>query len=215
MRIEAEQRAHTAQHRTVDRTAIAGGACLLALLLAVLVFGELALGIAQAQTPSPEPPAASTSPAPPPSASPPTAPQGLIDAFGNLVQQGVASVGAGFGAMVGVFGGQAGQAAKGAADAASTVAKSAADVARDTASSVTKLPTGIIRGRERCVLAPNGAPDCRAAAEAMCRAKGYAGGASVDFETAEKCPPPYRVSSRNTPEGVCTFEHFVTSALCQ
>jgi hypothetical protein len=116
--------------------------------------------------------------------------------------------------MVGVVD-QAGQAAKGAADAASTMAKSAAEVARDTASSVPKLPTGVIRGRERCLLAPNGAPDCRAAAETMCRAKGYVGGASVDFETAEKCPPPYRVSSRNTPEGVCTFEHFVTSALCQ
>ena len=104
-----------------------------------------------------------------------------------------------------LVGGQAGQAAKGAADAASTVAKSAADVARDTATSVTKLPTGVVRGRERCVLAPNGAPDCRAAAEAMCRAKGYVSGTSVDFETAEKCPPPYRVSSRNTPEGVCTW----------
>jgi hypothetical protein len=213
MRIEAKQRAQMARLHTIERTAISisGAVC----LFAVLAFGELALGIARAQSPGPEPPAAATSPAPPPSASPSAAPQGFIDAFGNWVQQGVSSVGAGFGAMVGVVGGQAGQAAKGAADAASTVAKSAADVARDTATSVPKLPTGVIRGRERCVLTPNGAPDCRAAAEAMCRAKGYSGGASVDFETAEKCPPPYRVSSRNTPEGVCTFEHFVTSALCQ
>jgi len=211
MRDEAEQRAHWARPRLLDRTAIGGAVC----LLAVLMLSQLSPGIAQAQTPSPEPPAALTSPAPSPSGPTPAAPQGFMDAFGNWVQQGVASVGAGFGAMVGVVGGQAGQAAKGAADAASTVAKSAADVARDTASSVPKLPTGVIRGRERCILAPNGAPDCRAAAEAMCRAKGYAGGASVDFETAEKCPPPYRVSSRNTPEGVCSFEHFVTSALCQ
>ena len=62
---------------------------------------------------------------------------------------------------------------------------------------------------------PSAALTMRAAAEAMCRAKGYVGGASVDFETAEKCPPPYRVSSRNTPEGICTMEHFVTKALCQ
>lgn len=207
MKVEAEQ--HATWPRASDLAVkAAGGAarsCALALLL--LVLSELCAGIAQAQTPSPEPPAASTSPAP--------QPQGFIDAFGNWMQQGVATVGAGFGAMVGVVGGQAGQAARGAADAASSVAKSAADVARDTASSVPKLPTGVIRGRERCLLAPNGAPDCRAAAEAMCRAKGYVGGASVDFETAEKCPPPYRVSSRNTPEGVCIFEHFVTSALCQ
>src|SRR5258708_5177833 len=189
--------------RAFDRAVIA--ACLLALHLLML-----AGGVALAQPPSPEPPTPANSPAPPPAA-----PQGFIDAFGNWMQQGVANVGAGFGAMVGAVGGQANQAAKGAADAASTVAKSAADVARDTASSVPKLPTGVIAGRERCVLAPNGAPDCRAAAEAMCRAKGYVGGARVDFETAAKCPPPYRVSSRNTPEGVCTMEHFVTKALCQ
>jgi hypothetical protein len=211
MRIVATPQ-HGAQ-RAFDRamTAACAVACLLALHCLLLAGGA-----AQAQTPSPEPPATSNSPATPISpAPPPPAPQGFIDAFGNWVQQGVANVGAGFGAMVGAVGGQANQAAKGAADAASTVAKGAADVARDTASSVPKLPTGVIAGRERCILAPNGAPDCRAAAETMCRAKGYVGGASVDFETAEKCPPPYRVSSRNTPEGVCSMEHFVTKALCQ
>jgi hypothetical protein len=182
--------------------------CLVALHLFVL-----ACVTAAAQTPVPE-----ASPSPPTNAPapPPSEPQGFFDAFGNWVQQGVANVGAGLGAMVGAVGDQAGQAAKGAADAASTVAKGAADVARDTATSVTKLPvTGVIRGRERCVLAPNGAPDCRIAAAALCRAKGYDGGTSIDFETVEKCPPPYRVSSRNTPEGVCAMEHFVTRALCQ
>jgi hypothetical protein len=121
------------------------------------------------------------------------------------VQQGVANVGAGFGAVVGVVGGQASQAAKGAAD-----------VARDAATSVTKLPaSSVISGRERCALAPNGAPDCVVAAGALCRAKGYDGGTSVDFETVEKCPPSYRVSNRNSPESVCTMEHFVTRALCR
>jgi hypothetical protein len=121
------------------------------------------------------------------------------------VQQGVANVGAGFGAMVGVVGGQAGQAAKGAAD-----------VARDAATSVAKLPvSSVINGRERCSLAPNGAPDCAVAAGALCRAKGYGGGTSVDFETVEKCPPSYRTSSRDAPEGICTMEHFVTRALCR
>jgi len=104
----------------------------------------------------------------------------------------------------------------GLAQAKAALEKANADVARDTATGVTKLPvTGVIGGRERCILAPNGAPDCRVAAEALCRAKGYVGGTSVDFETVEKCPPPYRVSGRNTPEGVCTMEHFVTRALCQ
>jgi hypothetical protein len=136
------------------------------------------------------------------------------------VQQGVANMGAGFGTMMGAISGGAGQAAKqaakNAADAASTAADTATSIARDTATTMTRLPaTGIIAGRERCMLAPNGAPDCRVAAEALCRSKGYNGGTIVDFETAEKCPPPYRVSGRNTPEGICTMEHFVTRALCQ
>src|SRR5712671_6330098 len=170
-----------------------------AVVLACNVF-VLACIAAMAQTPSPDAPSS-----PPASAPAPSKPQGFFDAFGNWVQQGVANAGAGFGAMVGAVGGQAGQAAKGAADAA-----------RNAATSMTKLPVaGITDGRERCILAPNGAPDCRVAAEALCRAKGYVGGTSVDFETVEKCPPRYRVSGRSVPEGVCTMEHFVTKALCQ
>jgi hypothetical protein len=163
------------------------------LLFTVFVF---ACVTAVAQPAGPDAPSSAPTGAPAPSE-----PQGLFDAFGNWVQQGVANAGA----VVGAVGGQAGQAAKGAADAA-----------RNAATSVTKLPvTSITGGRERCILAPNGAPDCRAAAEALCRDKGYVGGTSVDFETIEKCPPRYRVSGRNTPEGVCTMEHFVTKALCQ
>jgi hypothetical protein len=209
MRIEAESQCR-ARPCAPDGAVI--GARAASCVLALCLFA-LASVTAAAQTPSPgaPPPAPADVPAPPPSQ-----PQGFFDAFGNWVQQGVASVGTGFGAMVGAVGEQAGQVAKGAADAASSTAKGAADVARDTATSVTKLPaTGVIGGRERCILAPNGAPDCRVAAEALCRAKGYVGGTSVDFETVEKCPPPYRVSGRNTPEGVCTMEHFVTRALCQ
>jgi hypothetical protein len=165
-----------------------------------LSISVLACITATAQTPGQDAPssAPANTPAPP-------EPQGSFDAFGNWMQQGVANVGAGFGAMVGAVGGQAGQAAKDAADAA-----------RNAASSVTKLPvTGVADGRERCIIAPNGAPDCRVAAEALCRAKGYVGGTSVDLVTVENCPPRYRVSRRDAPAGVCTMEHFVTKALCQ
>jgi len=180
------------------------------LAVAAVAFGA---AIAAAQTPAPQPPGL---PAPANSSAPPAAAPGFITAFGRWVQQGVATMGAGFGSMVGVIGGHAGDTARGMTDGASTVAKGAADVARDTATTVTRLPaTAFISGREQCLPAPNGAPDCRAAAEAMCRTRGYNGGNSIDFETAERCPPPYRVSSRNTPEGVCTMEHFVTRALCQ
>jgi hypothetical protein len=124
---------------------------------------------------------------------------------GQLMQQSVTNMGAGFGQIVGAIGGQANQATKDAADAA-----------RNAAASVSKLPnTGITAGSERCVVAPNGGPDCRVAAETLCRAKGYASGTSVDFITVENCPPPWRTSRRNAPEGVCTMEHYVTKALCQ
>ena len=177
----------------------------------------LLAGIAAAQTrgeppkPASDPPAATPAPAPPP---PPENP-GFVGTFGNWMQQGMTSMGTGIDAMFG--------AAKGAADAASTVAKGAADVAKgaadaavDTAAGVTKLSVpGVAGGHEQCILAGNGAPDCRGAAEALCRARGFATGTSVDFVTSEKCQPPYRSSGRDTPEGACTLEHFVTRALCK
>lgn len=159
------------------------------------------------EPPTPLVPAAPAAPAPPP---------GFIATVGQWFQQSVATMGAGVGTMVGFMGSRAGETAKGMTDGASTVAKGAADVARDTATAVAKLPgMTVIRGREKCLLAPNGAPDCGAAAEAMCRASGYRSGNSVDYESSEKCPPAYRLSSRNAPEGTCTLEHFVTRALCQ
>ena len=182
-----------------------------------------------APTPAAAAPTAATAPtaAAPGAAGAPALPApdrpGIIGRFGNWVQQGVSNMGAGFGAVVTAIGGQANEAAKGAAGTASTVAKGAADaakgaadVARETAVSVAKLPaTGVVAGREPCVLAPNGAPDCRVAAETMCRAKGYGSGTSVNFQTSEKCPPRRRSGMREGAEDACTLEHFVTRALCQ
>ncbi len=169
-----------------------------AILLTLNLFA-FASAIATAQTPGQEAPPSSA-----PDTAPPPAP-GAPDAFKNWMQRGFSNMGAGFGAIVGAVGGQADRAAKDAADAA-----------RDAAASVSKLPkTGITGGHERCVIAPNGAPDCRIAAETICRAKGYASGTSIDFVSVENCPPQYRRSRREAPEGVCTMEHFVTKALCQ
>jgi hypothetical protein len=180
------------------------------LMVAAIAGSGLVLvaGIAAAQTraeppkPPGEPPAPTSAPATPPEN------PGFVGVFGNWMQQGVTSMSTGIDAVFG--------AAKGAADAASTVAKGAADAAVDTAAGVTKLPVpGVAGGHEQCTLAGNGAPDCRVAAEALCRARGFATGTSVDFVTSEKCQPPYRSSGRDTPEGVCTLDHFVTRALCK
>jgi hypothetical protein len=186
--------------------------------LALIALALLALGAAAAaQTPQAGAPPAPSAPvaAPPPAATPPLAgTSGWIGTFGSWMQRGVTTMGAGFDAMMGAIRGGAGQAAKGAADAASTAAGTASSIARDAADTVKRLPTtGIIAGRERCTLAPNGAPDCRLAAEALCRSGGYGGGTSVDFETAEKCPPVPPAIDRT--QLACTREHFGTRALCQ
>jgi hypothetical protein len=207
------------------------GVCAVAVML-------LMAGAAAAQAPA-EPPkpaeeaAAPAAPAaPPPAAENPAltdsaaanpepaspAPEnpGFVGAFGTWMQHGVTTMSSGFDAM-----------AKGAADAASTMAKGAADVATGAANvakdaagvavdGVTKLPvSGFASGREQCGVASNGAPDCRAAAENLCRARGFATGTSVDYVTSERCPPAYRLSSRERPEGICPMEHFVTRAMCR
>lgn len=173
---------------------------------AVLLTFVLASTVAAAQAPGPQAP-----PSPPANAAAPPPAPNPVDAFGNfvrqgghLMQEGVASMGTGFGQMIGAIGGQANGATGDAADAA-----------RNAAAAVSRLPnTGITTGHERCIIAPNGAPDCGVAAATLCRAKGYANGTSIDFVTIENCPPPYR-TSRDAPEGVCTMEHYVTKAVCQ
>ena len=65
----------------------------------------------------------------------------------------------------------------------------AADATKNAMDAVAKLPTArLMNGRERCANAPNGAPDCVAAAEALCRKYGYTSGKSMDFTSAEECP---------------------------
>ena len=79
--------------------------------------------------------------------------------------------------------------AQGALDDMGEKAKAAAAAAKEAAEKLAKLPgSRVIDGRERCELAPNGFADCRAAAETICRAKGFTSGKSLDTQQAEKCP---------------------------
>jgi hypothetical protein len=173
---------------------------------------------APAAAPSPAATPLSAEPAAPPAAAGTPAPEnpGIVGAIGTWMQHGVTSMSTGFDAM-----------AKGAADAASTMAKGATDVATGAATvakdaagvavdGVAKLPvSGFATGHEQCGVASNGAPDCRVAAENLCRIRGFATGTSIDYQTSEKCPPAYRLSSRERPEGICPLEHFVTRAVCR
>jgi hypothetical protein len=185
----------------------------------------LAAGFAAAQAPADPPKPAEQAAAPATQAAPPENPApesrtpdnpGVVGAFGTWMQQGVTSMSSGFDAMAKGAANAASTMAKGAADAAAgaaNVAKDAADVAVD---GVTKLPmSGFASGHEPCAVASNGAPDCRAAAENLCRTRGFAAGTSIDYQTSEKCPPAYRLSSRERPEGICPMEHFVTRAMCR
>jgi hypothetical protein len=79
---------------------------------------------------------------------------------------------------------------------------------------VKPLNTRIISGRERCAVAPNGAPDCVAAAAAMCRKQGYSTGTSLDFTAAEQCKPAVFLAGREIgPE--CVTVTFISRAVCQ
>jgi hypothetical protein len=75
--------------------------------------------------------------------------------------------------------------------------------------------TNIVSGRERCDTAPNGAPDCRGAIEALCRSKGLAAGKSLDVQSVEKCPARVWISGAQSTAGECRMESYVQRAFCQ
>ncbi len=98
---------------------------------------------------------------------------------------------------------------------AGVAAKSTAEGARDAAGAVARIPNArVVTGHEKCPNAPNGAPDCTAAAVAMCQAKGFQSGKSMDMTTAQVCPPKVLLSGRNTGTE-CHDETFISRAFCQ
>ena len=92
----------------------------------------------------------------------------------------------------------------------------ARDAARDAAGSVMTWPNArAVTARQRCDAAPNGAPDCHAAAAALCRGKGFQAGRILDTQTERNCPAKLLLSGRAPGEGECRTEIFVTRAVCQ
>ena len=78
---------------------------------------------------------------------------------------------------------------------AGDAAKTTVEGAKDAAGAVARIPTArAVSGHEKCQVAPNGAPDCVAAASTMCKAKGFESGKSLDMTTAEVCPPKVYMS---------------------
>jgi hypothetical protein len=99
---------------------------------------------------------------------------------------------------------------KGAVD----VTTGAVGATANAVGAVVKLPTArLMSGRERCALAPNGAPDCVTAAEALCRKHGFSSGNSMDFTSAEECPASTLLGQ--TSRDQCTTVTFISRAMCQ
>jgi hypothetical protein len=181
--------------------------------IACVLAAALCAGPALAQQVAPppsDPPAVITAPPAPPAPPPqdgtrllPT-PQETLGAIGKFIDQSISTVGSGVkgaGETIGATTNAAGEVAKGVTDAAGTVAR---------------LPaTNIVTGHEVCALAPNGAPDCEVASLAMCKAKGFSRGNSVDITSSFKCPAQmYREGRAPNPQE-CRDESFVSRAICQ
>jgi hypothetical protein len=119
------------------------------------------------------------------------------------------------------FGKKSGDTAKEAAHGAATVTEDAMkktlDVGKDAATTITRLPnTRVLEMHATCAKAPNGAPDCAAAAASACRDRGFSGGKPLDVRTAEKCDttPAWR-AGQSPGKGECPIESWITSAVCQ
>ena len=76
-------------------------------------------------------------------------------------------------------------------------------------------PSIMVSGRAACLVAANGAPDCKAGADRLCQSKGYKEGKSLDTDAAEKCLPKVYLPGRKREPGDCKTENYVTRALCQ
>ena len=172
------------------------------------------VSVAAAQQPVPaNPPSVQYAPAPAPQAPAAPAPNSsaflpspseTISAIGRFIDQSIGNIGAGVkgaGETLGGVPSAAGDLAKGVGDAAGTIAR---------------LPvTNIVKGWERCAEAPNGAPDCEVASVALCRAKGFERGKSLDITSSYKCPPQVWREGRQPNDVDCRNEAHVSQAVCQ
>jgi len=88
---------------------------------------------------------------------------------------------------------------------------------KDAGESLSRLakPSLMVTGRMGCPVSPNGAPDCKAAADKLCQSKGHQEGKSLDTDAAEKCSAKVYLPGRKREPGDCRNENYVTRALCQ
>ncbi|MDF3812928.1 hypothetical protein [Rhodopseudomonas sp. BAL398] len=73
----------------------------------------------------------------------------------------------------------------------------------------------LVTGRVQCPESSRGGPDCKAAADALCKAKGYSQGKSLGTDAVEKCSAKLLIPGYKRQPGDCRTESFVTRAWCQ
>src|SRR5262245_45364044 len=163
------------------------GACLL------LVASAQAQDV-ETQTPPADPPPAAQAPSP-------NYQPGFIDAVGRWLEQGAARFKSDM---------------QDAQEGLDKFGSQARDAAKDVTSGILALPgTRVVSGRARCEPAPNGAPDCLAAANSVCQSKGFQTGKSLDTQSEQKCPARLLLQGRAPNDIDCRTEMFVTRAVCQ
>jgi len=115
------------------------------------------------------------------------------------------------------FGKKSGTVAKDAAEVTQEGMKKTLDVGKDAATAIARLPnTRVVEMHATCQTAPNGAPDCAAAALSACRGRGFTGGRPLDVRTAERCELTQAWREGRTPApGSCPIESWITRAVCQ
>lgn len=170
--------------------------------LAPAILGLLLCGPAaaeEAQAAPPETPAATAPANPPPE-------RGPFGAVGSWIDQSIDHLGTGLKATQKTI--------DDLTAPTRDAVQNAAGAAKDAATAVVRLPrVGFVSGSERCLTAPNGAPDCQAATETLCKANGFETGRSLDTRTQAYCPPPQIKLSGPLPK--LTECVFVTRALCR
>ena len=174
--------------------------------LAIVAAAVIAiLGAATTAWPQQSQPQAQPAPAePPPVTAPTPSPErnnpGLIEEVGKLLRDSASGLSSAIPSLP-----TPGQALDGL--------NSSAKDASDNLKRITPPLSGqtMASGRMMCPAAVNGAPDCKLAADQLCKSKGYAEGKSLDIETSEKCSAKAYFSG----QGACRTENFVTRAVCQ
>jgi hypothetical protein len=88
--------------------------------------------------------------------------------------------------------------------------------AKDAGESLSRLATpAMVTGRVKCLVSANGAPDCKDAADRLCRTKAFKQGKSLTSDAAETCSAKVLIPGRARKPDDCRTDHYVTRALCQ